>query len=148
MLPFCRHISISMSQDLSVSPETSSRILSHILWFNKCLEVRGSAICFAKFISIYYLYIYVSLYIYFYILSLYINLFVSLCLYIYTRPRINIKMLYHEKKGAKWAKKPALGGFFSKFAGRFSTLRDCFRIVQGAFRSESITYLEIYLVHN
>ena len=147
--------------------------------------MRGSAICFAKFLSIY-----ISLYIYFYILSLYINfsLSVSLCLclsvslslslslslspylslclslpislsvslslslslsvYIYTRPRINVKMLYHEKKGAKWAKKSALGGFFSKFAVRFSTLRDCFRLVQGAFRSESITYLEIYLVHN
>ena len=143
--------------------------------------MRGSAICFAKFLSIY-----ISLYIYFYILSLYINfsLSVSLCLclsvslslslspylslclslpislsvslspylslsvYIYTRPRINVKMLYHEKKGAKWAKKSPLGGFFSKFAVRFSTLRDCFRLVQGAFRSESITYLEIYLVHN
>ena len=39
--------------------------------------MRGSAICFAKFLSIY-----ISLYIYFYILSLYINfsLSVSLCL--------------------------------------------------------------------
>ena len=80
--------------------------------------------------------------------SLSLSPYLSLSVYIYTRPRINVKMLYHEKKGAKWAKKSALGGFFSKFAVRFSTLRDCFRLVQGAFRSESITYLEIYLVHN
>ena len=81
-------------------------------------------------------------------LCLSLSPYLSLSVYIYTRPRINVKMLYHEKKGAKWAKKSALGGFFSKFAVRFSTLRDCFRLVQGAFRSESITYLEIYLVHN
>ena len=81
-------------------------------------------------------------------LSVSLSPYLSLSVYINTRPRINVKMLYHEKKGAKWAKKSALGGFFSKFAVRFSTLRDCFRLVQGAFRSESITYLEIYLVHN
>ena len=119
MLPFCRHISISMSRDLSVSPETSSRILSQILWFTKYLEVRGSAICFAKFlsiyISIYYLSIYFSLHIFLYIISIYkfLCLSLSLSLYIYTPGlELTLKCCTTKKREQNELKSPPWVGFF------------------------------------
>ena len=47
LLPFCRHH--SWSQSFSGSPETSSLILSHFLWFNKYIKIEGTVVHFPKF---------------------------------------------------------------------------------------------------
>ena len=64
------------------------------------------------------------------------------------RPRINIKKLYHEKKQAMQAKKPATGKKFFTSSLWLSMLCDGFMLVQRAFHSGSITLFEINLVHN
>ena len=56
----------------------------------------------------------------------------------YDRPRINVKKLYCEKKRAKQAKKPTTNDVFFIFALQFLTFRDVFRLVQRAFRGESM----------
>ena len=56
----------------------------------------------------------------------------------YDRPRINVKKLYCEKKCAKQAKKPTANKVFFIFALQFLTFRDVFRLVQRAFRGESM----------
>ena len=48
LLPFYRRMLISWNQDLSRSPETSTQILSQLLWFNKYIKLQGT-IHFPKF---------------------------------------------------------------------------------------------------
>ena len=49
LLPFFRHMLNSWSQSLSGLLETSSQILSQLLWFNKYINIEGFVIHFTKF---------------------------------------------------------------------------------------------------
>ena len=75
------------------------------------------------------------------------KLLVILFIFNVCRPRINVKKLYLEKKQEKQAKiSPAAGEIF--FSLRFLTFRNSFKLVQTAFCSGSITFLENILVPN
>ena len=63
------------------------------------------------------------------------------------RPWINIKKFCHEKKQMNWAKKPAASDFFHIHIV-FLNFRDSFGLVQRAFPSVSIMFLEINFVPN